>query len=158
MMIQRHFTATGVVINEKREVLLILHKKLGVWLPPGGHVEPNETPDTAVLREIFEETGVRATIAPNGEDSSMGDEWAGVLAQPMCILLEDIGMKGEHFHIDLVYRCSAQSQLGDANESEALDMGWFGEDMLEKLDMYHNARAAVIKALRVYDMENGNKN
>lgn len=45
------------------EVLLIEHKKLGVWLCPGGHVEPNERPDEAALRELKEEMGLAAALA-----------------------------------------------------------------------------------------------
>jgi ADP-ribose pyrophosphatase YjhB (NUDIX family) len=44
---------------------MIYHKKLQVWLPPGGHMEENEIPDDAVLHEIYEETGIKAEILPN---------------------------------------------------------------------------------------------
>jgi 8-oxo-dGTP pyrophosphatase MutT (NUDIX family) len=40
-------------------VLLHLHRKLGMWLPPGGHIERDELPDDAAVREVFEETGLR---------------------------------------------------------------------------------------------------
>jgi len=59
MMIANHFTATGIVFNQKREILMIHHNKLQVWLPPGGHIDENELPTDAVLREVFEETGMR---------------------------------------------------------------------------------------------------
>ena len=39
--------------------LLILHRRLGVWLPPGGECNPGETPAEAAARELFEETGLR---------------------------------------------------------------------------------------------------
>lgn len=39
--------------------LLILHRRLGVWLPPGGECLPGETPLEAATRELFEETGLR---------------------------------------------------------------------------------------------------
>lgn len=41
------------------QALLILHRRLGVWLPPGGECLPNETPLEAATRELFEETGLR---------------------------------------------------------------------------------------------------
>lgn len=42
------------------EFLLVDHKKAGLWLPPGGHVELNEHPRETVKREIQEELGVEA--------------------------------------------------------------------------------------------------
>ena len=50
-MIQNHFTATGIVFNESGEIPMIKHKKLGVWLPPGGHINENELPCEAVVRD-----------------------------------------------------------------------------------------------------------
>src|SRR5262249_42904604 len=38
--------------------LLIKHRRLGTWLPPGGEIEPGETPFEAAKRELFEETGL----------------------------------------------------------------------------------------------------
>ena len=45
----RQFT-TSVYILEEQKVLLIFHKKLQKWLPPGGHIEPNEAPPEAARR------------------------------------------------------------------------------------------------------------
>ncbi|MBI4219218.1 MAG: hypothetical protein HY682_03665 [Chloroflexi bacterium] len=39
----RHFTSTGYIVHGDR-VLLHWHKKLRMWMPPGGHVEENEDP------------------------------------------------------------------------------------------------------------------
>lgn len=56
-----HFTASAFVVNRAdRSLLLILHKKLGLWLQPGGHVEASdEDVVEAARREVTEETGVR---------------------------------------------------------------------------------------------------
>ncbi|MBP7875908.1 NUDIX domain-containing protein [Candidatus Woesebacteria bacterium] len=51
------FTAAAFLIQDKK-ILLIKHKKIGLWLAPGGHVEPGELPHRAAERECFEETGV----------------------------------------------------------------------------------------------------
>ena len=42
--LEKHFTASALIIDNGK-VLLLHHKKLGVWLYPGGHIEKNETPD-----------------------------------------------------------------------------------------------------------------
>lgn len=52
------YTASGVLIHRDK-TLLIKHGKLGIWLPPGGHIDPNELPHVAAEREFYEETGVK---------------------------------------------------------------------------------------------------
>jgi 8-oxo-dGTP pyrophosphatase MutT (NUDIX family) len=54
-----HFTASGFVVSPDRSsVLLVHHAKLGKWLQPGGHVEPeDEGLEAAARREVLEETG-----------------------------------------------------------------------------------------------------
>ena len=43
-------------------VLLIDHVNAGLWLPPGGHVEPGEDPAETARREAFEELGFEVTV------------------------------------------------------------------------------------------------
>lgn len=49
--------AARVFPRLKGRVFLVFHKKLGMWLPPGGKAEPGESPAQTASREIFEETG-----------------------------------------------------------------------------------------------------
>jgi 8-oxo-dGTP pyrophosphatase MutT (NUDIX family) len=51
-------TASGFLVHEGK-VLLIKHKKLGIWLAPGGHTEEEELPHESAEREFWEETGVK---------------------------------------------------------------------------------------------------
>ena len=51
-------TATGFLI-EGQKVLLVKHKKLGIWLSPGGHIDRGELPHKAAEREFREETGIK---------------------------------------------------------------------------------------------------
>lgn len=44
------------------KLLLVLHKLQGLWLPVGGHIEENETPDDALRREFKEETGLEIVL------------------------------------------------------------------------------------------------
>lgn len=56
-----HLVSYCVVISEEMDqVLLVDHKKSGLWLPPGGHVEPGEHPKEAAKREAQEELGIEA--------------------------------------------------------------------------------------------------
>jgi 8-oxo-dGTP pyrophosphatase MutT (NUDIX family) len=54
-----HITASTFVVSS-RGVILHLHRKLGIWVQPGGHVDEGETPVEAALRETLEETGLSA--------------------------------------------------------------------------------------------------
>ncbi len=60
-----HVTASAIVVNpENTLILLLLHKRLGIWLQPGGHIEPSETPPRTAVRELFEECSVSAPVVP----------------------------------------------------------------------------------------------
>lgn len=54
-----HFCVYFLPWNPKtKEVFIIHHKKSGLWLAPGGHLDPGELPERAVNREIEEELGI----------------------------------------------------------------------------------------------------
>ncbi|MGW2335827.1 NUDIX hydrolase [Streptomyces sp. NPDC001685] len=60
-----HLVSYFVVLDAPScRLLLVAHRKAGLWLPPGGHVEPGEDPWSAVVRECDEELGIPATPAP----------------------------------------------------------------------------------------------
>ena len=104
MTIVRHFTATAFVVDQGR-VLLHWHPKVRAWLPPGGHVEPNEDPVQAVLRETEEETGVAAEVVASRPPLDM--EYPAQVQPPYTIMIEDIHdpVEGYHQHIDMIYFC-----------------------------------------------------
>ena len=102
----RHYTATGYVVWDQ-SVLLHWHKKINLWLPPGGHVEPNEDPVEAVLREIFEETGLVSKISENSNTPTLTFDYPEIIEPPRHILVENIDDPddGHHQHIDMIYYC-----------------------------------------------------
>ncbi|HZU12207.1 MAG TPA: NUDIX domain-containing protein [Chloroflexota bacterium] len=99
--ITRHLTATTFVIHSG-SVLLHLHPKQRLWLPPGGHVERDELPDDAARREVLEETGLEVQLHSEDEAAALSRELTvRVVAQPAHILVEDINPY--HQHVDMIY-------------------------------------------------------
>lgn len=96
-----HFTATAFIVHEGR-VLLHWHAKLQQWMPPGGHLEPNEDPVAGALREASEESGLEVEllrVAPAYEFASPPQ-----VQPPVTILVEDVeDAEGPHHHIDFIY-------------------------------------------------------
>ena len=99
----QHFTVTAFVSIPGR-TLLHWHHKVGLWLPPGGHIEPNENPVQAVVRETLEETGMQVEIVPTTAPFPYPDP--PQLPPPVTIMVEPIrafGGEVAHHHMDLIY-------------------------------------------------------
>jgi 8-oxo-dGTP pyrophosphatase MutT (NUDIX family) len=60
-----HVTASGIVVG-RRGTVLHLHKRLGIWMQPGGHIDAGESPDVAARREATEELGLAVTHPATG--------------------------------------------------------------------------------------------
>ena len=142
-MPKRHFTATAFVVDNGR-TLLHWHKKLQQWMPPGGHLLPDEDPASGALREVHEETGLRGELLPLTHRYSF--DRPQQLAAPQAILLEEIDEPREpHQHIDFIY--FARPLDGEAQRPlpEIDSWRWVSEEQLanrEELPLAHGGSAA----------------
>jgi ADP-ribose pyrophosphatase YjhB (NUDIX family) len=147
----RHFTATGFIVHEKR-TLLLWHKRLQMWVPPGGHIEADEDPASAVLREIREETGLAAEVVPLAR--AFDFPYPGQIQPPYTILLEDSAEPGEpHQHIDFIYFCRLADGATPEHRGDA-GARWVGGDALaanEPLPLAADVRALALVAIEVVD-------
>jgi ADP-ribose pyrophosphatase YjhB (NUDIX family) len=142
----RDFTATTFVVHEDR-TLLLHHRKLSMWLPPGGHIDPHELPDQAALREVREETGLEVELLPQGY--RLGH--VQVLPQPYCILLEDISPG--HQHIDLIYFARVSGGSLAPAEREARAARWYSWEELAEPEIAEDIRELGRRAIESYRLE-----
>jgi len=134
---RRHFTVTGFISTDGHTAL---HwHKFGIWLPPGGHIEPDEDPVQAMLREVREETGLEAEVVPTSP--AFAYTQPPQLTAPVTIGVYDItngdGQLAEpHQHIDLIY-FTRPAQTGDALPSlpdDGMQWMWFSADDIRAAD------------------------
>lgn len=112
-----HVTGSGIVVGP-RGVVLLAHKRLGIWLQPGGHIDPGETPWEAALRESREETGLDVRFADAVDESG---------APPLVHVDVHEGGRG-HTHLDLRYLIDGGTADPAPPEGESQEIGWFAWD------------------------------
>ena len=138
---------TSIYIVFKNKVLLHMHKKLHIWLPPGGHIELDEDPNQAALREAKEETGLE--IALVGEGKSYDSQYrARDLIPPRFLNRHYFDVGQTHEHVDLVY--FARTFSADArHEVEGGKIRWFSRAELEnrEFDIVEDVRHHALVAL-----------
>lgn len=130
----RQFTAGAYILSEGR-VLLIFHHKIQKWLPPGGHVEPNEMPCETAKREAFEETGIEIEIF--SDEHIWIERWnANSFPRPFLCLLEEIPAYKDqpaHQHVDYIYLAKPVGGFENPNLKEVGGLRWFSLDEVELL-------------------------
>lgn len=137
---------TGYVFNEEDRVLLIHHKKRNMWLPVGGHMEQNETPDEALLREIAEETGLTVEILGKKEIEEAGDVKEN-LATPFHVNVHSVG---DHDHCSFFYVCRTTGNVM-INKEELNNFEWFSRNQLEDERIPKDVRNIAIEAFSLIE-------
>lgn len=136
---------TGYVFNDQRKLLLIHHNKLDKWLPVGGHIEKDETPDAALLREIKEETNLDIDIIGSLEMSTEGNVKEN-LARPFHVNVHDVG---DHDHCSFFYACTTTNQEKLKINEELRDFRWVGKEELDADYIQADVRTLALKAFEL---------
>ena len=127
-----HITGSAIVVG-KRGVVLHLHKRLNIWLQPGGHIEPGETPADGALREAREETGLNVRHPDNG---------------PILVHLDvHPGPRG-HTHLDVRYIVMADDVEPAPGANESQNVAWFAWD--DAIAMADKGLVGALRVVRTY--------
>lgn len=150
LSLKHHFTASAMIIC-KEHILLVNHKRIGAWVPPGGHIEEDELPEETLHREIMEEVGIAVDIWSESRPKT-DDQEAFFLAQPLYVQSVKATEKGTDFyHVDLAYLCFPVSgQLEDErglprlkSNHEVKEARWVNFDELAELKLAKNVPEAI---------------
>lgn len=157
---QRHFTATAFIIDSQKRTLLLWHKRLGRWMPPGGHVEEDETPEETARRECKEETGLDVEIVSDTQPDLFREnrEEGKMLGKPFAFLLENIPASVErnepaHQHMDFLYVAKPidEKQVVKLEVCEGREIRWFTREEIAALDpsseIFANVQAYILTLL-----------
>src|SRR5713101_3389833 len=122
------FTVAIFVVQNGR-VLLIHHRKLEKWLPLGGHIELDEDPEQAALREVKEESGLDVELL--GERPPTTGAGTRALIAPRFLDIHRI--TDTHEHIGMIYWARPRNGTLTLSPTEHHDIRWCSAQDLDRL-------------------------
>ena len=122
------FTVAIFVVHDSK-ILLIHHRKLDKWLPLGGHIELDEDPEQAALREAKEESGLDVELL--GERPPTTSPGTRALIAPRFLDIHRINPT--HEHIGMMYWARPQNGRLTLSVSEHHDIRWCSAEELDSL-------------------------
>lgn len=120
----------AIFVVEHGKVLMIHHRRLRKWLPLGGHIELDEDPEMAALREAHEESGLEVELL--GQRPPTTGPGTRALIAPRFLDIHRI--TDTHEHIGMIYwarPCGGALQL---SENEHHDIRWCSREDLHRLE------------------------
>ena len=115
-------SVAAIIRDDEQRVLLAKHRGTGKWVTPGGMVEPSETPADAVVREVWEETGLFV-------------EPTSILAVHGGPLFQIDYLHGDRVsYVSTWFRCQVLGGELRRNDEELSDLQYFSQAEIEKLE------------------------
>jgi 8-oxo-dGTP pyrophosphatase MutT (NUDIX family) len=131
--VEGHLTGSALVVSDdRRRVLLMHHRKLGLWLQMGGHADGDGDLERVARREAVEESGIETLR----------------LVGPVDLDVHRVDPPGEqaHLHLDVRYAALAPPGARAIANQESLELRWFEPDRLPDADRSTRRLVAVSMA------------
>ncbi|HOW68709.1 MAG TPA: NUDIX domain-containing protein [Candidatus Paceibacterota bacterium] len=126
---QIDFTAAVFVVRNQK-VLLVHHRQLNHWLPVGGHIELDEDPETAAVREAREESGLEVELI--GDRPPIESPGTRFLLAPRFMDIHRI--TDTHRHIGLIYWARPRTGETTLAPAEHHAIRWCSAADLDRLE------------------------
>ena len=122
------FVADAYIVHNNR-VLLRMHDKYKKWLPSGGHIELDEDPNQAAIREAKEEVGLDIELVGSVSPLAGNKNYLHLLAPRF---MHRHKINDAHEHISLAYFATSKTDHIQQGETEVSDeVRWFTNDELD---------------------------
>ncbi len=139
-----HFTVEVFIVC-RGKVLLRMHPKHKIWCSIGGHIEDNEDPNGAALREVKEEVGLAITLSDEGQQFRTNEKTFRNLVPPVGLNRHTTG--DSHEHVTLVYFGVSKTDTV-VPEHPHDEWQWVSMEELSGMDLLPNIREYAEGALR----------
>ncbi len=145
------FCVECYIVNDNT-VLLRYHDKYNLWLSVGGHIELDEDPVEAILREIKEEVGITdiTIYQPRALFDSVDEPGVKDKIPPYFMYRHHVNKT--HEHVAFVYFASTtQSQITQGPTEKTTKVHWFTKEDLndKKFGVNDRIRYYALEALRI---------
>lgn len=137
-----------VYIVHKNKILLRMHDRFKIWLSVGGHIELDEDPVEAGIREVKEEVGLDVKIVGTVNDLEKNEfEYREILV-PRHVGRHKVN--DVHDHVMFVYFATSDTDIiaQPVHEHEQAETRWFSIEDLDKIDLSPNVRLYAREALK----------
>lgn len=165
-------TVSGCLIIDNK-ILLVKHLKAGFWLKPGGHVEPEELPHLAVVREFYEETGIQVKLKKYGVFPDLKTTETEFVPVPFAANVHWVSHENyeariasahpeqrtrgkiwdrgceQHYHMDFFLEPASKSVAHTLDLAESSDIGWFSLEEANHLETLEEIKSEIQYAFKL---------
>ncbi len=120
-----HLTASAWVVNhDATQGLVLLHRKIGRWLQPGGHADGEGSLAAVALREATEETGIDGLQV-----------WTAPVDIDVHLFVNRRRTEPDHLHFDVRFLVCAPRHAAPSGNHESDELTWVARDRLDEPEL-----------------------